>query len=154
MTMNQDASDLATTAGGEITIVDPVLAKIAGIAARRVDGVHALGGGAERVLGNVREAVGSRDLGQGVRVTVEDDAVTASVTIVVDYPAPLHEVAAEVRAAVTSAIDELAGMRVEAVNVSVGDIHVPGADDEPESEPELAGEATLEPAATGVVATP
>ena len=49
---------------GKTTIVDPVVAKIAGIAAREVPGVHALGGGAARVFGNLREAVGAKDFGR------------------------------------------------------------------------------------------
>lgn len=39
---------------GRTTIEDPVVAKIAGIAAREVDGVYALGGGAARVVGTIR----------------------------------------------------------------------------------------------------
>lgn len=62
-----DATTVSTTAtdGGKTTIVDPVIAKIAGIAASSVPGVHALGGGAARVIGSIREAVGAKDLSQG-----------------------------------------------------------------------------------------
>ncbi|RUV28413.1 Asp23/Gls24 family envelope stress response protein, partial [Mesorhizobium sp. M1A.T.Ca.IN.004.03.1.1] len=44
---------------GKTVIVDPVVAKVAGIAAASVPGVHALGGGAARVIGNIRQAVGA-----------------------------------------------------------------------------------------------
>jgi len=117
---------------GTTTVVDPVVAKIAGIAAREVPGVHALGGGAARVVGAVRDALGQSDLGQGVRVEVGEHQVAADVTIVVAYPEQLHIVAENVRRAVSTAIVELIGMEVAEVNVTVSDVHVPGEDDEPD----------------------
>lgn len=127
-----DATTVSTTAtdGGKTTIVDPVIAKIAGIAAREIPGVYALGGGAERVFGSIREAVGQKDLGQGVRVEVGETEVAVDVTIVVEYPNPLHEVAADVRSAIASAITDLAGMKVAEINVTVTDVHIPGDDDD------------------------
>ncbi|TPW71677.1 Asp23/Gls24 family envelope stress response protein [Schumannella sp. 10F1B-5-1] len=115
-----------TAPQGKNTIVDPVVAKIAGIAAREVPGVHALGGGAARIIGNVRDALGSTDLTQGVKVEVGETEVAADVTIVVEYPQPLQTVAEGVRAAVADAITGLIGMQVAEINVIVTDVHVPG----------------------------
>lgn len=123
---------LATTEAGKTTIVDPVVAKIAGIAAREVPGVHALGGGAARVLGNIREAVGAKDFAQGVRVEVGEKEVAVDLQIQVDYPEPLQRVAAEVRSAVAEAITELVGLKVAEINVTVVDVYIPGDDDDAE----------------------
>ena len=60
----------ATKDGGSTVIVDAVVAKVAGIAAAEVPGVHALGGGAARVIGNIRQAVGAKDYAQGVSVVI------------------------------------------------------------------------------------
>ncbi|GAA3591201.1 Asp23/Gls24 family envelope stress response protein [Agrococcus terreus] len=117
---------------GTTTVVDPVVAKIAGIAAREVPGVHALGGGAARVVGAVRDAIGQTDLGQGVHVEVGETEVAADVTIVVAYPEQLQVVAEGVRRAVGRAITELVGMQVAEVNVTVSDVHIPGDEPEPE----------------------
>ena len=117
--------------GGKTVIVDPVIAKIAGIAAASVPGVHALGGGAARVIGSIREAVGAKDLGQGVHVEVGEKQVAADITIVAEYPEQLQRVASDVRSAVADAITELAGMEVTEVNVTVVDVHIPGDDDAP-----------------------
>lgn len=117
---------------GKTVIVDPVVAKIAGIAASSVPGVYALGGGAARVLGSIREAVGARDLSQGVSVEVGETQVAADISIVAEYPEQLQRVAAEVRAAVADAITQLAGMQVAEINVTVVDVHIPG--DEPVEE--------------------
>ncbi|TBN58197.1 Asp23/Gls24 family envelope stress response protein [Glaciihabitans arcticus] len=118
-----------TVASGTTVIVDPVIAKIAGIAAREVPGVFALGGGAARVVGAIRDAIGSTDLSQGVKVEVGETQVAADVTIVVEYPLPLQQVADQVRAAVAAAITDLVGMQVAEINVTVTDVHIPGDDD-------------------------
>ncbi|MDH6180120.1 putative alkaline shock family protein YloU [Microbacteriaceae bacterium SG_E_30_P1] len=120
---------VAGSATGKTVIVDPVVAKIAGIAAREVPGVFALGGGAARVVGAIREAIGGADLGQGVKVEVGETQVAVDVTIVVAYPEPLQVVAADVRAAVARAIEQLVGMEVAEINVTVSDVHIPGEDD-------------------------
>lgn len=128
---------VATSAAGKTTIVDPVVAKIAGIAAREVSGVHALGGGAARVIGNIREAIGTRDLTQGVKVEVGETEVAVDVTIVVDYPQKLQAVADEVRASVAQAVTSLIGMKVAEINVTVGDVYIPGEDDDAAEEPRV-----------------
>lgn len=129
------SSTTVIAGGGKTVIVDPVIAKIAGIAASSVPGVHALGGGAARVIGSIREAVGAKDLGQGVNVEVGETQVAADITIVAEYPEQLQRVASGVRAAVAEAITELAGMEVTEVNVTIVDVHIPG-DDETAPEPE------------------
>ena len=118
-----------TVASGTTVIVDPVIAKIAGIAAREVPGVYGLGGGAARVVGAIRDAIGSTDLSQGVKVEVGETQVAADVTIVVEYPQPMTLVAEQVRAAVARTIEQLVGMEVAEVNVAIDDVHIPGDDD-------------------------
>ena len=117
-------------AGGKTTIQDPVVAKIAGIAARDVPGVYALGGGAARMVGSIRDALNSTDLTQGISVEVGDEQVAVDVTIVADYPVALQKVSSEVRAAVVRAMHELVGMDVAEVNVTVNDVHLPSDDDQ------------------------
>jgi len=114
---------------GKTTIVDSVVAKIAGIAARDVPGVYALGGNTARAIGAIRDALNASDLGQGVRVEVGETQVAVDVTIVAEYPVSLQKVAGDVRAAVYKAMDELVGMDVAEVNVTVNDVHIPSDDE-------------------------
>ncbi len=60
---------------GKTTIDDTVVSKVAGIAAREVNGVHSLGNGAARAIGAIRDAIGQRDYGQGVKVEVGEKQV-------------------------------------------------------------------------------
>jgi uncharacterized alkaline shock family protein YloU len=117
-------------ATGTTTIEDGVVAKIAGIAARQVNGVYALGGGAARMVGAIRDALNTTDLSQGVSVEVGETQIAVDVTIVADYPVSLQQVADDVRAAVHRAMVELVGMDVTEVNVTINDVHVPADDDD------------------------
>lgn len=128
---NNNASGKQTvTSRGTTTVADGVVAKVAGIAAQDIPGVFALGGGAARALGSIREAVGQKDLTQGVSVEVGLTQVAVDVTLVVEYPHPLQKVADAVRDAIYAAVEDVVGMEVTEVNVSITDIHIPSEDDE------------------------
>jgi uncharacterized alkaline shock family protein YloU len=133
MAQNASLPRDARSNGGKTVIVDPVVAKVAGIAAAEVPGVHALGGGAARVIGNIRQAVGAKDYAQGVSVEVGETEVAADIAIQVDYPERIQRVATNVRSAVEKAITDIVGMKVVEVNVTVVDVFIPG-DDEDDAE--------------------
>ena len=119
---------------GKNTVADGVVAKVAGIAAREVPGVFALGGGGARALGALRGAVGQDDFTQGVRVEVGETQAAIDITIVVEYPAPIQQVADAVRTQVTNAITGMVGLEVVEVNVAVNDVHLPTDDQDDQAE--------------------
>lgn len=125
-------------AAGRTTIADGVVAKVAGIAAREVPGVYALGGGGARALGAIRDVINATDLSQGVKVEVGETQAAADLTLVVEYPAPVQEVASNVRVAVADAITRLVGLEVVEVNIVVNDVHVPGDDNNDNEESRVA----------------
>jgi len=120
-------------AEGDTTVTDGVIAKVAGLAVRDIPGVHALGGGAARVIGQLRDRIGQTDLTQGIAVDVQDAGVAFQVTLVAEYGVPLQDVAAEVRAAISEAVRELVGRPVARVDVTVADIVLPGEDSDDEA---------------------
>lgn len=123
------AASTSDGGAGKTVISDGVVAKVAGIAAREVPGVYALGGGAARALGALRNALNTTDLGQGISVEVGEKEVAVDVTIVADYPVALQDVASRVRSSITTAIETLVGMSVTEVNITVNDVHIPADDD-------------------------
>lgn len=127
--MSETATEQANTlvlpaASGRTVISDSAVAKVAGIAARRVPGVYALGAGSTRAIGAIREVVGAADLSQGVRVEVGETQAAVDVDLVAEYGVPLQELANNVRAAVYQSVQELVGMDVIEVNVEVNDVHI------------------------------
>ncbi|QIS43931.1 Asp23/Gls24 family envelope stress response protein [Clavibacter capsici] len=119
-------------AEGDTTVTDGVIGKVAGLAVRDIPGVHALGGGAARVIGQLRDRIGQTDLTQGISVDAQEAGVSFQVTLVAEYGVPLQDVAADVRAAISDAVTELVGRPVTRVDVTVADIVLPGegSDDE------------------------
>lgn len=120
------------SANGTTTIADSVVAKIAGIAASEVSGVHALGGGASRAVSSLRERIPGQkaSVSQGVSVEVSEQTATVEVSAIVDYGVAIADVAAGVRANVIRAVEQMTGMTVSAVDVNVLDIYLPGDDTE------------------------
>ncbi|MFJ4159446.1 Asp23/Gls24 family envelope stress response protein [Microbacterium testaceum] len=83
-------------------------ANLAATAAGSVPGVHALGSLIGRASDAVRERVGLASTAPGVKIdTDRADAVTATISLVVDYPHKLHEVSDAVRTAVKTALEPL-----------------------------------------------
>lgn len=126
------STDQSTNELGTTTIERDVVAKVAGIAARDVEGVHALGGATRRAIGVVRDAMNNTDLSQGIAITITDDTVSVDATLSAEYPIGLQKVASDVRSAVVLAVETIVGLEVTAVNVTVNDIFTPDhADAEP-----------------------
>ncbi|MFK4084667.1 Asp23/Gls24 family envelope stress response protein [Kribbella sp. NPDC020789] len=123
-------------AGGRTAIADVVVSKIAGIATREIPGVHALGGGAARAVGMLRERIpGSKtNLSQGVSVEVGETQAAVDIELVAEYGVSIAELAAAIRQNVISAVERMTGLEVTEVNISVTDVHLDGDDDDDESD--------------------
>jgi uncharacterized alkaline shock family protein YloU len=122
--------------GGRTTIADGVVAKIAGMAARDVPGVHAVGGGFARGMGAMRERMpgaGGKSVTSGVKVEVGEVQTAVDLEIVVEYGVSIIDVAGDVRGNVIAAIERMTGLAVVEVNIAVSDVHV---FDEDEEQPE------------------
>jgi uncharacterized alkaline shock family protein YloU len=121
---------------GTTTIADEVVEKIAGIAARKVDGVYDLGGDVARVFASVRDRIGlGEDEGEtsnrGVSVRLEGRNATVRVTLVIEYGYVVYSVAESVRTQVINSVENLLGLEVTAVDIVVDDVHVQDKDKEP-----------------------
>lgn len=123
---------------GRTVIAETAVAKVVGVAVRGVPGVHALGSGASRSIGAIREVVGATDLTQGVRVEVGESQVAVDIVLVAEYGYPLQTLANTVRAGVYSAVEELVGRGVIEVNIEITDVFLPAADvEKPAPRPRL-----------------
>lgn len=119
---------------GHTTIADSVVAKIVAVATREVDGVYAMGAGAVRMVGAMRQRVpGARASdSQGVAVEVGERQAATDIDLVVEFGVAIPDLAASVRRNVISAVERMCGLEVAEVNISVDDVHLPD-DEEPEA---------------------
>jgi len=122
---------------GRTTIADGVVEKIAGLAARDVLGVHAMGSGISRTFGAVRDRVpgaGAKSVTRGVKAEVGEVQTALDLEIVVDYGVSIADVARDVRENVVAAVERMTGLEVVEVNIAVSDVKLPDEEDEePES---------------------
>ncbi|NML49835.1 Asp23/Gls24 family envelope stress response protein [Streptomyces sp. R302] len=128
----------AAATRGRTTIADGVVEKIAGMAARDVVGVHAMGSGLSRTFGAVRDRVpggggAKASVTRGVKAEVGEVQTALDLEIVVDYGVSISDVAGAVRENVIAAVERMTGLEVVEVNIAVSDVKLP---DEEEDEPE------------------
>lgn len=101
---------------GSLVVADRVLQRIAVVAAREVDGVAPDDGGSGPVGRLFSSGYPAVEVDQaGSRVRVQVDVATL-------WPRPAAQVAGGVRDAVARRLGELAGVRVDAVTVTVRDV--------------------------------
>ncbi|MFE9748424.1 Asp23/Gls24 family envelope stress response protein [Saccharothrix saharensis] len=123
------------TEQGRTTIASSVVQKVAGIAAREISGVHAVGGGVSRAFGAIRERIPGAGTAStaGVAVEVGEKQAAVDLDIIVEYGASIVDLAKAVRRNVIGQVERMTGLEVIEVNIAVNDIHLPEDDDESES---------------------
>lgn len=123
---------------GRTTIADGVVEKIAGLAARDVVGVHAMGSGMARTFGAVRDRVpGGKSVSRGVKAEVGEVQTALDLEIVVEYGVAIRDVAGAVRENVIAAVERMTGLEVVEVNIAVSDVKLPDELDEEEEQPRI-----------------
>jgi uncharacterized alkaline shock family protein YloU len=136
-TMGSPARLADDTAQGKTTIAASVVQKIAGIAAREISGVYAMGGGGvSRAFGAIRERIPGGGTGAaniaGVQVEVGEKQAAVDLDLIVEYGASIVDLARAVRRNVITAVERMTGLEVIEVNIAVNDIHMPGDDSDEE----------------------
>jgi uncharacterized alkaline shock family protein YloU len=111
------------TDSGNIKISDEAISTIAAIAAKSVDCVIDLDGGA---MGNFSEMIGVKDATKGVKVTMSADAVSIDMNLIVAFGCDIAAVAAAVQEAVREHIEKMTGLNVDKVNVNVNSVKLQG----------------------------
>lgn len=140
------ADSALVTQHGRTTITDAVVSKIAGISTRDVSGVYALGGGAARAVGAIRERIpGSRtNHAQGVSVEVGERQAAVDVEIVAEYGVSIADLAEAVRRNVISSLEQMTGLEVTEVNVTVQDLHLESENSSDDSDGEQAQQSRVQ----------
>lgn len=126
----------SNTTKGKTTIANGVVAKIVGIAAREIDGVHeVVGSGAGATITGLATRVTRGDTrAQGVSVEVGEREAAASISIVVVYGVSIPTVAEAVRRNIIDRVEAMTGLTVIAVDIAVNDLYFPEdetADEQP-----------------------
>ena len=123
------------TERGRTSIGNGVVSKIAGIAAQEVEKVQ-MGGGTAAAVGGFLSSVtgavtggdstgGGASLTTGVSVEVGEEEAAVDLTMAVEYGTPIPRTTEEVRRNVINRVENLTGLRVTEVNITVNDVQFP-----------------------------
>jgi uncharacterized alkaline shock family protein YloU len=104
-------------ARGSTTIAPGVLVTIARLAALAVPGVTSLA----RIPGGVNR-IFRRGSSEGIRIQVDDNAVSVDLHLVLSHQSNVREVSRTVQAEVARAIEEMVGMEIRRIDVHIEDI--------------------------------
>jgi uncharacterized alkaline shock family protein YloU len=110
---------------GKTTIAPDVLLTIARLTTLEVPGVSRM----SKVSSGVNRLF-NRKYGEGVRIEIKDDIVSADVYIILTNDVNIRDVSRTVQHNVTRSISEMVGMEVGRVNVHIEDIDFPKEPDE------------------------
>ena len=116
---------------GSTTIKESVVAKITGMAAGEVEGVH-MGGSASRSAGGLLEGItGSESTTRGVSVEVGSVEAAIDLKMGIDYGKNILGTVGEVRQKITERVQTITGLKVTELNVTIADVIFPedGQDD-------------------------
>jgi len=110
---------------GVTTIKDTVVARIAGMAAGEVEGVH-MGGGVSRSAGGLLEGItGSDSPTRGVSVEVGSVEAAIDLKMGIDYGKNILGTVGEVRQKITERVQTITGLKVTELNVTISDVVFP-----------------------------
>jgi len=115
---------------GSTTISSGVIAKIAGLAIREVQGVHALlPYNAGQTITSLATRITKNDMRNlGVSVEVGEVECAVDCRIVTEYGVPIHEIANNIRTSLAKRIKQMTGLVLKEANIEVVDLFF-GEDD-------------------------
>ena len=127
------------TERGSTSISDSVVSKIAGIAAQEVDGIR-MGSGASQTASNLLGSITGGSGGsqtQGVSVEVGQEEAALDLTLTAEYGKSVPQLAEAVRRNVLNRVENLVGLRVTEVNITVSNVFFPQQELEQQRQQEL-----------------
>ena len=104
---------------GEVRIADEVVAIIAGLAATEVDGVDSMAG---NITNELVGKLGMKSLSKGVKVEVLEGVVSVRLALNIKYGYSIPDTSQKVQEKVKAAIENMTGLEVADVNVSIADV--------------------------------
>lgn len=111
--------------GGQIRMSEDVVATIAGMAARDIGGIYALG--KSRLMN-----FGSDKPTRGVAAEVGQKEAALDLEVIIEHGCDIRKVADELRHKVADQVQAMAGRKVVEVNLDVVGVHLPDQEEEPE----------------------
>ena len=101
---------------GSVMISEEVIASIAALSVRDVEGVYGLSATATLDISNI---IGKKNLRKGIRVVINGEDVEISCNLIVNLGTSVMKVAEDVQKAIADEITAMTGISPKSVNVNV-----------------------------------
>ena len=102
-----------------VQIADEVVAIIAGLAATEVEGVASMAG---NITNELVSKLGMKKLSKGIKVSVDNGEVAVEVAINIDYGYSVPKTSRMVQEKVKASIENMTGLTVSDVNVTIASV--------------------------------
>ena len=111
-----------STKKSEVRIANEVIANIACMAATEVKGVAFL---SDNVITNeIIGRFGIKKLAKGIKIEIDDGSVFCEMSVCIEYGYSIPEVSSRIQERVSTAINDMTGLKVEEVNVHIVGINI------------------------------
>ena len=104
---------------GKVQIADEVVAIIAGLASSEVEGVASMAG---NITNELVGKLGMKNLSKGVKVDVLENVVCVNLNLNLEYGYSIPETCKKVQEKVKTAIENMTGLEVSDVNISIAGV--------------------------------
>jgi len=111
---------------GKVIIAPSVLVTIARLTALSISGVVRMSPAWTDSMGRLLRR---RAPGEGVKIEVEDNAVSVDLYIVVEQGVNMLKLSQDIQAEVSRAIHDMVGMDVKEINIHIQDVEIPLSED-------------------------
>lgn len=115
MVMDEDSGERFA---GDVKIADEVIGSIASLAASDVDGVVSMAGA------DIGSVFGIKSTQKGVKAVISDQKVSFKLSIIVEYGCNIPLVCEKVQEKVRNTVQNMTGLSVESVEITVSGIKV------------------------------
>ncbi len=105
----------------KIRISEEVIATIAGIAASGNENVASMGGS---FVDGIAGMLGRKVPSKGIKVELKENQVSLDLSVVMQYGCKIHDAARDMQSRVRKAVEEMTGLEVLNVNISVLGVNI------------------------------
>jgi uncharacterized alkaline shock family protein YloU len=106
---------------GVVKIADDVVALIAELAAKEIQGVASMSGG---FADSITEILGKKNVSKGVKVEVGEKEAAIDLYVIVDYGVRIPDVSWQIQENVKKAVETMTGLSVVEVNIHIQGVYI------------------------------
>lgn len=111
---------------GDIKISDEVIATIASVATKEIEGISGL---SLSIAGEIASKFVKKNLSKAIKVSSDDGNLTIDISLIVKYGIRIPDISWEVQENVKKSVESMSGLKVDKVNIIIAGVDFESTDD-------------------------